>query len=157
MNDPIRYSRELSDKICARIAEGETLSAICREPGMPTKSAVSQWASRDEDGFAERYACARNQQIEQYADEIVALGDSVVDKRVDSAAVQAAKNAADNRKWLLSKLRPGQYGDRITHAGDTKAPLFPGATAADLEARIITALMAKGLTEEEARAVIAER
>lgn len=40
-----RYSPELARGICARIAQGESLAAICRERDMPPRSTVDAWKS----------------------------------------------------------------------------------------------------------------
>ena len=36
------------------------------------------------------------------------------DGRGDNARVQQARLMSDNRKWLLSKMLPKKYGDRVT-------------------------------------------
>lgn len=38
-----RYSPELARGICARIAQGESLAAICRDRDMPPRSTVDAW------------------------------------------------------------------------------------------------------------------
>jgi len=48
----VRYSEDLGWEICARLAAGESLMAICREPGMPHHSTVRDWRWRRE-GFGE--------------------------------------------------------------------------------------------------------
>lgn len=40
----VAWSEALGRAICARLAAGELLHAICREPGMPTAEAVAKWA-----------------------------------------------------------------------------------------------------------------
>ncbi len=40
---PSRYTPELAAKICRRLAKGETLRAICRDPAMPDKATVLRW------------------------------------------------------------------------------------------------------------------
>lgn len=39
--------------------------------------------------------------------------------------VQRSKLRSDNRKWLLSKLRPDRYGERIAHTGADGKDLLP--------------------------------
>ena len=34
------YTREIADAICSRMSEGESLRAICRDPGMPSEGTV---------------------------------------------------------------------------------------------------------------------
>lgn len=49
------YSRELADRICALMAAGQSVEAICSAPDMPRASTVRGWVSRNCDGFAARY------------------------------------------------------------------------------------------------------
>jgi hypothetical protein len=52
--------------------------------------------------------------VERWADEIVTLADEPVAPN-DNAAVQRARLRVDTRKWLMSKLAPRKYGDRVEH------------------------------------------
>ena len=72
--------------------------------------------------FASQYARAREDQAEFYLDEIIAISDeSAQDKianedgteRTDSEAIQRSKLKVDTRKWVMSKLAPKKYGDKI--------------------------------------------
>src|SRR5215471_3078759 len=69
------YTREITETICSRMSEGESLRAICRGPGMPSEGAVRGWAIRDVDGFGQRCRAARQLLIEYWADQIVAIAD----------------------------------------------------------------------------------
>lgn len=133
---PSIYSRELAEKICCRIANGETLRSICRDDDMPTRSTVAEWVVSDREGFSGLYARARDMQIENWADEIVDIaddgsndwmernrGEDDVGWQLNGEHVQRSKLRSDNRKWLLSKLKPDRYGDKLTHAGDKDAPV----------------------------------
>lgn len=51
---------------------------------------------------------------------------------------------------LLGKVLP------TTLANDKQNPLFAGETVASMEARVVDALIAKGMSEDEARAAITE-
>jgi len=60
--------------------------------------------------------------------ELLAISDADCigpDGRADNALVQKQRLQADTRKWLLSKLLPRQYGDRLTAeiAGDAERPI----------------------------------
>jgi hypothetical protein len=52
------YSPELADAFCARVAAGETVSAICADPAMPNTTAIYAWLARHPD-FAARYEHAK--------------------------------------------------------------------------------------------------
>ena len=41
------YDRELANTISSRMAEGESLRAICRSPGFPSEGTVRGWAVRN--------------------------------------------------------------------------------------------------------------
>jgi hypothetical protein len=50
----IRYSKKLAEKICRRLARGEPVLAIARDPDMPPRSTLRYWIKTDKDGlFAE--------------------------------------------------------------------------------------------------------
>ena len=52
------WSEEVAEAIVARVASGEVLYAVCREPGMPTAQSVGRWA-RDNAEFGDALAAAR--------------------------------------------------------------------------------------------------
>lgn len=43
---PVRYTAGLARRICARVAEGEVLAEVCREAGMPNRTAIYRWLAR---------------------------------------------------------------------------------------------------------------
>jgi len=132
---PTKYSPELVDTICNRLASGEGLRSICRDDDMPSQTIVYQWLNRHPE-FLERYTRAREEQAETHADEIVAIADetpetvpvydkdgNVIDIKLDSAYIAWQKQRIDARKWNAAKQRPKKYGDRVTHGGDDDNPV----------------------------------
>ena len=108
---PSTYSESIADAICERLAEGESLRAICSDDAMPCKAAVFRWLSEWPE-FADQYARAREEQAETLADELVAIADGHGGE--DSAVLTARDRLrVDARKWVASKLKPKKYGDRI--------------------------------------------
>jgi transposase-like protein len=55
---PVRYTAGLAKAICARVAEGEFLAEVCREAGMPNRTAIYRWLARCP-RFAARLEAAR--------------------------------------------------------------------------------------------------
>jgi hypothetical protein len=111
------YTRELADEICRRISEGESLRAICRDPAFPTEGSVRAWSREDRDGFATRFRIARDLQLDCWSDLIVDLADRQdLDPRDRAIRI-------DTRKWLMSKLAPKRYGERLLHASDPENPI----------------------------------
>jgi hypothetical protein len=123
--NPVRYSRELADVILKRMAEGESLRAICRDKGMPSEVSVRMWAVDDRDGFGTRYAHAMMARCDFWADEILEIsddssGDTVTVtengrevEKVDHEHINRSRLRVDSRRWLMSKLAPGKYGDKV--------------------------------------------
>ncbi len=107
------YHEALARKILDQLAgdNGEdpmTLRAICRQAGMPTERAVRQWVVEDREGFAARYAEARDHAIDYMAQDVIALADKATP---ETAAV--AKLQTGTRMWYVAKLAPKRYGDRL--------------------------------------------
>jgi hypothetical protein len=50
------------------------------------------------------------------------------DGKKDWQAIQKHKLQVDTRKWLLSKLAPKKYGEKLEVSGDEKSPLSMGIT-----------------------------
>lgn len=120
---PSIWSQELADKICARLVEGESLRAICRDDEMPATSTIFKWL-REVKGFSDQYTRAKEEQADTFADEIVAIadeadtvvkdmGDGLTAVTFDSVAVARNRLRVDARKWVASKLKPKKYGDKV--------------------------------------------
>jgi hypothetical protein len=121
-----KKSPAIQDAICERIAQGESLQAICKSDGMPSRQAVLKWLASDPE-FVAQYARAREEQADHYADEIVAIadeppdlitrstgdGEEDVEVALDGAAIQRQRLRIDARKWVAAKLKPKRYGDKV--------------------------------------------
>lgn len=107
---PSVYSEKVSQEICQRIIEGDSLRQICRDAHMPGQRTVFEWLddARNED-FRSRYARARARATEAYEDEIM---DAAREATSEDAA--ARKVHITTLQWIMSKRAPKVYGDRIT-------------------------------------------
>ena len=114
---PSKYSVEAAEEICARLAEGESLRAICREDHLPSESTVRQWALEDREGFSARYTQARDIGLDCLADEVLEIADGGSDD------VARDRLRFDARRWHLSKLAPKRYGEKVEVAGDQERPI----------------------------------
>ena len=113
MARPTDYSQELADKICERIADGESLRSICRDDEMPGTSAVCKWLGKYPE-FAEQYAHARELQADALFDDCLAIADGKND--TPSTDIQERRLQVDTRKWMAGKLK-GKYSDKVKHVG----------------------------------------
>ena len=125
MKPPVRYSRELTDAILERYANGETLTRILRsgDPSMPHMTSWCDWIDRNEDGLADRYKLAKRAHLEGLSSEILDISDDGRndtyetedgEERVNHDHIQRSKLRVDSRKWLLSKLAADVYGDKVS-------------------------------------------
>jgi hypothetical protein len=110
---PSIYSQELADRICERLASGESLRAICLDDGMPSWPTISKWLNEKPE-FVTQYARAREDQAEAHADRIIEIAD---DADIDP---HHKRIMVDARKWVASKLKPKRYGDKLDleHKGE---------------------------------------
>ena len=127
MGRPSEYTPERGEAILARLAVGESLRSICTDEGMPHRDTVRAWCDVFPE-FSGQYARAREIGLDNLADEVLEIADDVF---VDSDAIQKAKLQVDARKWLLSKLAPKKYGDKVAleHSTPPGQPIQVQATA----------------------------
>jgi hypothetical protein len=125
---PSVYTETQAHEICERLAAGETLLAICRSEHLPAESVVRRWVLDNREGFAAKYATAREVGYQRMADELFEIADDgsndwMERKRQDGSSetilnaehVNRSRLRVDTRKWFLSKVLPKIYGDRTQH------------------------------------------
>lgn len=103
------HSEETRQEVLRRLAEGESLRAICASEGMPSKSTVLLWADEDAE-FRTKYAQARARQIEGLIDGFADLEEQVLSGEVKP---DAAKVVLWSRQWRAEKLKPKVYGQKV--------------------------------------------
>lgn len=117
----VAYTRALAKELEVRLSAGETLTAICKEPHMPSRQAVQDWVTRDLDGFAERYETARRNGCWTWVDETIEIADDGSQDYVDQDGRQVfvAENVnrsrlrIDTRKWICSAVLRDVFGDKV--------------------------------------------
>jgi hypothetical protein len=121
------YTDEIAEEICSRLAKGESLNSICNDEHMPAESTVRLWALEDAHGFTAKYARARELGYLRLADELVDISDDgrndwMTIRRgkdkvevVNREAVERSKLRVETRKWILAKMLPKVYGDKVTN------------------------------------------
>lgn len=134
---PAIYTHALRDAICARLAEGETLRSICRDPAMPSRPTIAKWGYENtgeekddqgkiiEHGFFYHYTRARDIGLDVMADDLIDISDesendfiekhdkngNVIGQELNKEAVLRSRLRVDARKWYLSKMAPKRYGE----------------------------------------------
>jgi hypothetical protein len=108
---------QVFDAILTDIASGQAAYKAMAERKVPRKAFYALIAVDDNAG--NKYARAKQAGLEAMADDTLEIAD---DRDIES---DHKRVMVDTRKWLLSKLAPKKYGDKLdlTHAGDPDRPL----------------------------------
>ena len=104
-----------------RVADGESLRSVSRDEKMPALTTLNDWLNGEE--YAEQYARARDERAAAIFEECLdiaddAANDMIVDpetgaERLNSEHVQRSRLRIDTRKWMLGKMQPKKYGDKL--------------------------------------------
>ncbi len=105
---PATKTPELIAEILAQMAEGKSLTAICKQREMPHVGTVYRWLSEDE-GFSEGYARATQARARSYAERMEDVVNQALNGEIRS---DAARVAVDAYKFITTRLMPQLYGDR---------------------------------------------
>lgn len=125
------YADGTFDAICERIANGESLKAICEGEGMPDKATVFRWLAANE-SMRDKYALAREAQADSLFDDILSIADDGTNDWMEKnfgeetrwvengEALRRSQLRIDARKWMAGKLRPKKYGEKLEleHSGE---------------------------------------
>lgn len=117
--------------VCSSYGLGTILRAgFLNEKGsqfsLPSYSTIMKWLSED-DALSEKYARAREEQAEFMRDEMLDIADDgrndwmekrdkdgkIIGQTFNKESVQRSRLRIDSRKWLMAKLKPKKYGDRV--------------------------------------------
>lgn len=139
---PSKYTPQLGERICAEIAAGRSVRAICEDEWCPVSSTIFYWLAGNKQ-FSEQYAQAREQQAELFAEQIIEIADDArndfMERETEKGAIvlcdheniNRSRLRVDARKWVVSKILPKKYGDSVK-VGDMQGnPLGFFVTFAD--------------------------
>lgn len=123
---PSDFTQDLADRICGEISTGRSLRSVCKEDWAPDASTVFRWL-RINDPFREQYTHAKEESAEAFAEDILDISDDGTNDWVErqtrngsyvalnSEALARSRLRYDARRWLMSKLKPKKYGEKIEH------------------------------------------
>lgn len=122
---PSLYTDEVAKEICARLSSGQSLREVCRDESMPHEATVRTWVREDYNGFYTQYTQARELGYHAMADELLEIADDGqndwMERNADDGSaweangehLQRSRLRVDTRKWMLSKVLPKIYGDKV--------------------------------------------
>jgi hypothetical protein len=131
--------------ICTKICGGSSLRATLCFDNTPSSQTFYKWIDEDKEK-AKQYARACEERTDYIFEDLITISDSaggdlitLPDGRevVDNAVITRDRLRVDTRKWMLSKLNPKKYGDKldvtqtINDTRKTVEDLFPSDNELD--------------------------
>lgn len=126
---PSAYSEEIANQICEALTEGKSLRSICKSPVFPAEPTVRAWALDNAGGtFSAQYSRAREIGYARLAEEILQIADTPkIGRKIKKTGeeieetigdmIEHRRLQVDTRKWMLSKMLPKIYGDKLNLEG----------------------------------------
>jgi len=97
------------ERICDRIANGESLHTICADPWMPHRVTVLDWI-REDGSIGRQYRRAMEERAYMRSDRIDGYMRDLLAGKITPAA---ARVLFDTERWLMSKEHPRGFGPQV--------------------------------------------
>ena len=139
---PSTYTQELADLICEELALGKSMRSVCTEESMPAMSTVFKWL-REIKEFSEQYEKAKQEATDAMAEDLLHIADTPVLGEIKTTKPDGTveikqdemlghrRLQIDTRKWLMAKMKPKKYGEKLDVTTDGKAlptPIMGGSS-----------------------------
>jgi len=138
---PTLFTQALADEICAGIAAGYSMRGVVNQEHMPAMTTVFRWL-RENDEFRQQYTRATEERAEAFQEDIIDIADDGTNDTMmietkggfemevtNREVIERSKLRVETRKWLMERMKPKKYGNKIDLTSDGKAlpaPLFGG-------------------------------
>lgn len=123
------YSQEqintLFNLICGELSKGRSLRSVLRDEGMPHSDTFYVWIDSDKTKSVQ-YARACEERAEKIFEEMLDIADDSSNDTMyietkggkeieveDKEWTNRSRLRIDTRKWMLSKMMPKKYGDKL--------------------------------------------
>lgn len=113
--------------ILSEIEEGNSLRSVLSKKDMPSRYTFFEWL-KDDDGKANQYARACEVRADGIFEDILEIADNSSNDTIytdkgeipNSEWIARSRLKVDARKWMLGKMNPKKYGEKIQqeHSGD---------------------------------------
>jgi hypothetical protein len=101
--------------VIERVANGETLTKVCGEPGMPKPATFRAWITRNPE-LRKSWEMAKELRAHALFDQALDVTSRLLDGdwgKEDAAMVRALDAAIQTLKWAAGRLSPRDYGERV--------------------------------------------
>jgi hypothetical protein len=125
------FNQDKADAVCILLEEGQSLRKAAESQGESART-ILNWTKQNPNFFTQ-YTRAREIGYLNLADEIVEISDEAdisakyngEDVVLELSAGTVARNRLriDTRKWLLAKMLPKIYGEKLELSGDAANPI----------------------------------
>ena len=129
---PTKYTKKLADKICSQLATGLSMRSVARDEKFPAMTTLFRWL-REKEEFRKQYARAKEESVDAMVEDIIDIADDGTNDYMtitkgdteynveDREVTNRSRLRVDTRKWIVSKLKPKKYGDKVDITSDGKA------------------------------------
>ena len=104
---PTIFTQEIADKLCAALADGDSMRTVCKPDDMPCKTTVFMWLRTKED-FLNQYTRAKQESADALTDEMLDIADDGTNdymtgkdgqEVLNTDHIQRSKLRIETRKW----------------------------------------------------------
>jgi hypothetical protein len=136
MGRPSEYDPAIAAAFLAEVGTTRAgIETICKAEEFPDPKTIYRWMIANEE-FRQGYARAKEDQTQILEDEILQIADNTKlgeivtikadgsEERKQADMIEHRKLQIESRKWLMGKLKPKKYGDKLQHTGsDGEGPV----------------------------------
>jgi hypothetical protein len=141
---------QLAELVPELMSDGLSMRQACIKAGMTAQTFLR--AVDASPALAERYAQARGALLDAMVDQILSLADAPVplldNGATDPGLVRQRQLQIDARRWILSKLAPNKYGDRLDVSVTDNRISITGALAA-AQSRLVDVIDVPCITHDD--------
>lgn len=129
---PSIFTKDLADKICEKLALGESMRTVCKDEEIPSMQTIFRWL-REKPEFREQYEVAKQESTDAMSEDILDIADDGTNDWMEreaengsytvlnTEAISRSRLRVDTRKWLMAKMKPKKYGEKMDVTSDGKA------------------------------------
>lgn len=119
---------EKFEQVCNKIESGMSLRKIFSSTDSPMSNTLFYRLIKENKELNERYARAKQIYADSLFDEILDISDHSEQDHTPftgSNVIQRDRLRVDSRKWILSKLEPKKYGDKLDIDANVQQTIIP--------------------------------